>query len=198
MYLTDTHCLRLKYRRYFLMILSCLLAVTVLNACGFKLRGSLDLSEDLSPIYLQQNSLFELGRQIKPLLLTNNVEITENAAEASAQLTLISESKERRVLSVDSNGQAREYLLTYKANFAIKIKALHGNKERNIEDSISISRSLLFDQDAVLAVSNETEVLYKDMQRNAARLILLRMQAKTRNSSTVNKPANTAEDSITQ
>ena len=44
-------------------------------------------------------------------------------------------------------------------------------------DSISVARSLLFDPDAVIAVVNESEILYKDMRRDAARLILLKLQA---------------------
>lgn len=171
----------LKGRRLYLFFVS-LLAMSLLNACGFKLRGALELSQNISPIYLQQNNLFELGRHIKQLLVTNEIEIAENENNANTFLTLTAEKKSRRVLAVDGDGRVREYLLSYSVNFTVKVKSGNGLKPVDVQDTITISRSLLFESEAVLAVSNESEVLYKDMQRDAARLILLRLQAHSRNS----------------
>ena len=159
-----------NYFRFFILILT----VLVNHGCGFQLRGSMDLSEDISPIYIEQKSYFELGRDLKSLLLINNIVVAENPAGVNSQLTLLRESKKRRVLSVDGDGRAKEYLLTYTVNIAIKIK-----QSKETRDLVSLSRSLLFDPEAVLAVTNESELLYKDMQKNAARLILLKLQARS-------------------
>ena len=156
--------------RFFIAVI----LVCVLQACGFKLRGSIELSPDMSPIYLQQNSVLELGREIESLLISNKIDLVDDEKQSKAQLVLVKEAKKRRVLSVDSNGRAREYLLSYAVTFSIKI-----GSAKAAEDKISISRSLLFDSDAVLAVANESEVLYKDMRRDAARLILLKLQAQS-------------------
>lgn len=176
------------------MVLSMTLALT---ACGFQLRGSMDISKDIAPLYVEQNSVFELGRELKSLMATNGIEVAKNVAAANTMLILHDESKASRVLSVDGNGQAREYELTYKVNFSIVLNdQLNDNKaamspvetsdkgqaEQPYKvDSISLHRTLLFQQDAVLAVANETEVLYKDMRRGAARLIMLRLQAQSKN-----------------
>jgi LPS-assembly lipoprotein len=156
----------------------------LLQSCGFQLRGALDLSPDISPVYLQQNAAFDLGRDIKSILQTNKIEISEYANTANSRLNILNESRSRRVLSVDSNGRAKEYLLTYTVVFTIKIKELEA-----VEDSVSVSRSLLFDPEAVIAVDNEAEVLYKDMQHDASRLILLKLQARSRNATAL-KPAD--------
>jgi LPS-assembly lipoprotein len=154
--------------------------VCLLQACGFKLRGSVELSSEMSPIYLQQNSVFELGREIKALLISNNINLVEDEKLSKAQLVLVKEDKKRRVLSVDSDGRAREYLLSYNVTFSVKVNSEKAAAGEQIgDDHISISRSLLFDPDAVLAVVNESEILYKDMRRDAARLILLKLQAKS-------------------
>jgi len=168
-----------------------------LYACGFQLRGSINLSEDMSPIYIEQNSVFGLAREIKSLLASNGIKVVDNAKQSKAQLTLLNEEKNRRVLSVDGSGQAREYLIMYKVNFAINTKqtVISGaektatkNSEGVIsQDSISLSRTWLFDVDAVLAVTNEAELLYNDMQREAARLILLKLNAASKNSVNNNK-----------
>ena len=54
------------------------------------------------------------------------------------------------------------------------IKIGQAQEER---DSVSLSRSLLFDPEAVLAFNNEAERLFREMQKNAARQLLLKLQA---------------------
>ena len=191
------------------MVLVSLMALVLVD-CGFKLRGSLDISQELSPLYLQQNSVFELGRELKTILSTNNIEVVKNPGSANATIILHSEGESNRVLSVDGSGQAREYQLTYTVNFSIILKGQEagqagtgpvsditgaatgdtapgdrGNaevdegKQQLKVDTVTLNRTLLFQQDAVLAVTNESEFLYQDMRRSAARMILLRLQAQS-------------------
>lgn len=150
-----------------------LLLVLVITGCGFHLRGALDISSDISPVYIQQGSAFELAREITSLLEKNNVVIADNPSMSSSQLKLVSESRSRRVLSVDSSGRAIEYLLTYSADIIIKTR-----QAKEVQDKVSLSRSLVFDPDAVLAAANEAETLYRDMRKDAARLVLLKLQAR--------------------
>ena len=183
-----------SYSRVFVYVATVML-VASLHACGFQLRGAIDLSGDISPIYIEQNSVFNLAREIRSLLATNNIKVVEDVKKSKAQLTLLSEEKSRRVLSVDGSGRAREYLLLYKVNFVIKIKpseppAVESVETENIEakdkpdsishDSISVARNLVFDPDAVLAVTNEAEISYNDMRRDVARLILLKLEARSK------------------
>ncbi len=175
------------------IVVRALTIVTLLfltHACGFQLRGALSLSQDMAPLYFQKNSVFELGRGISALLASNKIQTTDNIEQAKAQLTLLNEAKTRRVLSVDSNGRVREYLLNYRVNFSITINSSENINAQSKDDSISISRSLLFDPDAVIAVANESDVLYKDMQRDAARLILLKLQASSRQNESKKQKSN--------
>ncbi|MBE9560151.1 MAG: hypothetical protein IMF15_05145 [Proteobacteria bacterium] len=169
----------------YLHVLALVTIVIGLHACGFQLRGSINLSAEISPMYIEQNNMFDLAREIRSLLATNKIEVVEDAKLSKAQLTLVNEEKTRRVLSVDGSGRAREYLLQYKVNFMVKTAIedpeikVKGGPDSISPDSISVARSLLFDPDAVLAITNEAEILYKDMQRDAARLILLKLQARS-------------------
>jgi LPS-assembly lipoprotein len=175
----------------YLRLLILILAVLVNHGCGFQLRGSLDLSADISPLYIEQNSAYELARELKRLLEINKIVIADDSARANSQLTLLSENKNRRVLSVDGDGRAREYLLTYTVDITIKIK-----QSKEIQDTVSLSRSLLFDPEAVLAATNESAILYRDMQKNAARLILLKLQARSSHQSAADG-GNPVDSSIT-
>lgn len=178
----------MSYRSFYGLFV--LLLTLITGGCGFQLRGALDISPDVSPLYLQQNSVFELGREIKALLATNKIAVADSAAQASSQLVLLNESKQNRVLSVDGNGRAKEYSLSYTVNFTITVSTSAKQAEdvqiKPVQDTLSLSRTLLFEPDAVLAVANETEVLYKDMRRNAARSILLKLQARSRKLSVSN------------
>jgi LPS-assembly lipoprotein len=174
------------------LCLQLLLLVSVLSGCGFQLRGSLELSDEISPLYLQSNSLFELARELKLRLATNNVTQTDKPARANYQLILVKENKSRRVLTVDGDGQNKEYLLTYTIDYSINVKDA---AQQDVIESISLRRSLLFDTQAVLAVTNESEILYKNMQRDAARLILLKLQTRARQDTATDNPvASPASD----
>lgn len=223
-YITGIKCLRFY---------SLLLLIMLVQACGFQLRGALEISQDVSPLYLQQNTVFDLAREIKLLLVTNKIDVTENPTEANSRLILHKESRHNRVLSVDGNGRAREYLLTYTVIFSIEFNRDDVVTETDAEvtdavvtdaaevkadadaelaaeeiaaeeittepppESISVSRTLLFDPDAVLAVVNETEILYEDMRRDVARLILLKLQARSANR-TVNTNTDVTESQVIQ
>lgn len=166
---------------------SLLLMTALTSSCGFQLRGAVEVSQDVSPIFVVQNSVFQLAREVKGLLASNNIAITDKPGSANAQLMLLDEVKNRRILSVDTSGRAREYLLSYTVNFSVKIKQAKAKDE-----SITLTRSLLFDTNAVVAVANESEILYKDMRRDASRLILLKLQAHALNSVKTNGGNNSA------
>ena len=160
-----------------LRVLMMLALAASLYACGFQLRGSINLSSDMSPIYIEQNSVFELASEIKTLLASNQIAMVDTAQQSKSQLILLNDSKSQSVLSVDGSGQAREYLLSYRVNFAIKVNQKNDVEADAVPDSITVNRTWLFDPNAVLAVTNEAELLYNDMRREAARLILLKLNA---------------------
>ena len=167
--------------------------VLMLYACGFQLRGAINLSEEIAPVYIEHGTLFQLGREIRSLLATNKIEVVSKESQSRSTLVLVREGRGRRVLSVDGSGRAKEYLLTYTVDFAIKIK-----QSGDTSDSLTISRSLLFDPDAVLAVTNESEILYRDMQRDIARLVLLKLQALSLKNAAQNAGPVQAEPNITE
>jgi len=150
------------------------MALSLLTACGFQLRGAVNLSQDVAPIAIQRNNLFDLGSDIRSVLETNNIDVTESVSAAKSVIKLISESQSRRVLSVDGSGRATEYLLIYSVRYGLESQSFEA-----AEFTAKQQRSLLFDPDAVLAVENEAEMLYADMRKDVARLILMKLQAKS-------------------
>jgi LPS-assembly lipoprotein len=150
-----------------------LIAVT-LTACGFHLRGSYDLPDNLSPLYLDKNSMSLLMfKELSSTLKVSGVELTQDPETAASVLMISAEKRARDVISVDALGRAREYRLIYRFNFS-----LEQSGETVIDkNTIQLARNLLFNPEAVLGVAEETENTYRDMVRDSAGQILLRLQA---------------------
>ena len=157
-----------------LRILSLVFLVCTLAACGFQLRGAYNLPEHLSPLFLDKDSMsLLLYKELRSTIKASGAELTEDKATAASILQISREQKTRDVISVDSLGRAREYRLIYRFSFT-----LQASEEAVIDNSnIQLTRNLLFNPEAVLGVAEETENIYRDMVRDSAGLILLRLQA---------------------
>jgi LPS-assembly lipoprotein len=157
-----------------LRILSLVFLVCTLAACGFQLRGAYNLPEHLSPLFLDKDSMsLLLYKELRSTMIASGAELTEDEANAASILQVSREQNTRDVISVDSLGRAREYRLIYRFSFT-----LQASEEAVIDKSnIQLTRNLLFNPEAVLGVAEETENIYRDMIRDSAGLILLRLQA---------------------
>jgi LPS-assembly lipoprotein len=157
-----------------LRILGLVLVAFAITACGYHLRGSYDLPAHLSPLYLDKKSMsLLLYKELRSILRASGTELTEDPAAAASELKVSNEHRTRDVISVDTLGRAREYSLIYRMSFS-----LQASGESVIENSkIEMNRNLLFNPEAVLGVAEETENIYRDMIRDSAGQILLRLQA---------------------
>jgi len=148
-----------------------ILSVIMLSSCGFQLRGSVSLPPELAEMYVvtagpETDILFDL----RAALRDRGVRVTE---AASMKLVIRNESNAKRVLSVDSQGHATEYGLSYKVRF--RLQATDGTVWLP-DELISIQRDLRFDTSAVLATSGEETLLEEEMRRDAVTQILHRLQ----------------------
>jgi LPS-assembly lipoprotein len=179
--------------RNFVFSLVLVSILAALSACGFKLRGSIELSRDVAPVYIEPDGLHEQARVIRVLLEQNNIAVLtaddKNNGQYQSKIHLVSESRQRKVLSVDGNGRVSEYLLIYKLNYALTIKYMPENTY-----TLQVQRSLVYDPNAVLAVENQADQLYQDMQKDAARLVLLKLQALSQNRNMSSSKARTSPD----
>lgn len=143
-------------------------ALLMLQGCGFHLRGGLQ-GENIPVTYLKEGRASALQEELR---LVENI-TTENAAGAELVLNVISESFNRRVLSVGDSGKVREYEVSYKVSFAVFDK---GGKELLTPQNISLRRDYRFDTTQVLGADSEETILRQDMVRDAAQQIVRRLQ----------------------
>ncbi|CAN7176276.1 LPS assembly lipoprotein LptE [Massilia sp. LjRoot122] len=153
-----------------------LLAAATLAGCGFKLRGSGDqYNMPFQSIYLAFPETSPLGTELKRNLRAgDNVRIEDDASKAQALFDVLSESRGKAILSLNSLGRVREYSLSYTLVFRVRDA---NNKELLGPTEITLRRNIAFDESQVLAKESEEQLLYRDMQADLVQQIMRRLAA---------------------
>ena len=143
----------------------------MLAACGFHLRG--DFKYDFSSMYLE----FPNGSPMKRLFKRYNrgmeaTQIVDNPKEAEVILSVSQERKKQKTLSYDNNGDAREYALYYRVTYTLR--TLKG-KELIEPTTITLRRTMTYDDSEDLAKEREKQLLYADMQQDIVQQMMRRL-----------------------
>ncbi len=145
-----------------------ILLTLTLNACGYRLQGTVDLPDNINKVYLQgaSNSLRD---QFTRTLRSSPVRIAESAGQAELVINTLNEKLDRRVLSLSSIGKANEFELNYKLEYEL-LDNQGAVLARN--QSVEIIREYYNDQEAIIAQANEEQVIITEMYKQAVRSIL--------------------------
>lgn len=148
----------------------------VLSGCGFQLRGSGDsYTLPFRSIYIGFPETSALGTELKRNLRAGDrVVIADKAENAEVMFVVQGEQQGRQILSLNSLGRVREYLLTYTLTFAVRDKA---GRELLPSTQISLRRNMPYDESQALAKENEAALLYRDMQADIVQQIMRRLAA---------------------
>lgn len=153
------------------MSLSLVLGLLSLNGCGFALRGP--VSFPFTSIYVGFPDNSPLGGELKRNIRANGKTlISTDAGNADVALEILSESREKTILSLNEQGRVREYNLTYNLRFRVKDKA---GKEVLPSTTISLKRNISFNETQVLAKEAEEALLYRDMQSDLVQQMMRRL-----------------------
>jgi LPS-assembly lipoprotein len=160
-------------RRMVLVNSAALMAISSLSACGFRPRGSADIP--FATLFLGVSEGSGLGNELRRNLRSSaKVQLVNDVKAAEARLDILSEAREKEVLSVNRDGRAREYTLRYRLNFRV-----HDGKGREFipATDITLKRDITFNEDARLAKESEEALLYRDMQTDMVQQLLRRLAA---------------------
>lgn len=159
-----------------LRMLAAILVATTLAACGFQLRGSGDRYDmPFESIYLAFPETSPLGTELRRnLRAIDSVRVVEDASKAGALFDVLSESRGKSILSLNSLGRVREYSLSYTLVFRVRDA---DNKVLLPPTEITLRRNIAFDESQVLANEAEEQMLYRDMQADLVQQILRRLAA---------------------
>ena len=155
----------------FFKFVGCVLIVASLSACGFALRGAVNLP--FQSIYVGLPDSSALGGELKRHLRANGkTEVTTQATTADVLLDVLGETREKTILSLNSQGRVREFNLSYNLKFRLRDRAGH---EVLAPTTISLKRNLSFKENEVLAKEAEETLLYRDMQSELVQQIMRRL-----------------------
>jgi len=149
--------------------------VVLLSACGFHLRGSIELPAELTEVAIEgTRPNGELGVAVRNGFSRVGGQVVDSAASARSVLVITQDSSSRRVLSVDSIGQANEYELAYTLGF--RLDDPDGNN-RVVQQSINLRRQYRYDPTKTLAKADEEARLVREMRQDGVRQMLRRLKA---------------------
>lgn len=144
-----------------------------LVGCGFQLRGSANFA--FKRLYIQASGNSSLARELqRSVRQSTDTQVVEIAKEADAVFEILTESREKQVLTLNADGQVREYKLISRLIYKV-----HDNKGHDlIEPSeIALTRDFAFSEATALANDYSEQRLYKNMQTDIVQQVMRRMSA---------------------
>ncbi len=145
-----------------------------LSACGWHIRGSLDMPAQLSNLYVSAtDSKGALITDLRQLLKTNRVSLTEKSADANYSLYVLDETKDRRTAGVGGDELSSAYEITLKANYEIRLK----NSNQAVKANAISVRNFNYNTASINSATQEELLLDQEMRRDLAQQILRRLSA---------------------
>jgi LPS-assembly lipoprotein len=147
----------------------------MLVACGFHLRG--DFHFAFKSMYVETPGGSQILRIINRLNRgMKTTEIVNNPKNAEVILSISNERKKQKTLSYDNHGDAREYALYYRVTYSLRTVK---GRELVAPTTITLRRTMTYDDSEDLAKEREKQMLYEDMQQDIAQQILRRLSRVT-------------------
>lgn len=158
------------------VLLSLMASSTALSGCGFALRKAPNFA--FTTLYSGLAETSPLGVELRrSLVSTGKVKVITDGRqinEAQVILDVLSDQREKVVLSLNASGQVREFQL--RMRFRFRLRTLAG-KELIPDTEILQQRDISFNESAVLAKEAEEGLLYRDMQSDIVQQIMRRLAA---------------------
>ncbi|KKO47283.1 lipoprotein [Arsukibacterium ikkense] len=150
-------------------MLKTLIVVTfalALSSCGFHLRGNLPLSQ-FPAIYVQSEAHSELAKLVSKRLSQNNVQLLSSMQADAPSIQLVSDTLERRTLSLFPSGQVAEYELIYKVSYYVIMPGAEP-----AFNQFELYRDYQDDPNQALAKARELDLLLSELRQQAANRII--------------------------
>jgi len=149
-----------------------LLAVATLNACGWRIRGKVDLP--YRNLFLSGSMTPEFRDTLEMYLGVNDITLVKSAKEAELVLEIITEQNARQVLSYNGAGQITAYRIISRVAF----RTFDPNGiEVTPEADIYLTRDVDFDQAKVQSFDLLVTEFIKNMRIDIVNQLMRRLSA---------------------
>jgi LPS-assembly lipoprotein len=149
-----------------------LLLSTLIAACGFQLRGAVELPEGVRKVYVAtSDELSPFAVQLDQALRDSGAAFAGSAGEAAAVIRIEQDHTGQRVLSVSARNTPQEYQVYYSVQYSID----RAGQEAVPRQSIELTRSYSYNESAALAKDREEAILREAIARDLADLVVRRL-----------------------
>ena len=150
------------------------LMLASLSACGFQLRGSrADSRMPFSSVHLSVPARTPMERDLRSAILSQDgVIITDDVKAADISLRILSAVEEKKILTINAQGQVREYSLLYRVNFDVKDKT---GKTLLAQTELALQTFMSFSESQALAKETEEKMIFNDLRSDAVSQIIRRL-----------------------
>jgi LPS-assembly lipoprotein len=151
------------------------LALVLLAACGFHLRGSASLPFDTLYVPSATGGIaLDLKRHIQS---GTGTRVVDDPKSAEALLRFSEETRGKEILALNAAGRVREYRLIYRVGFSV---ADGQGGEFVPASTVTLTRDVTYDDTVALAKEAEEQLLFRDMQSDMVQQIVRRLAAARR------------------
>jgi LPS-assembly lipoprotein len=150
-----------------------LIATLAVTACGFQLRGEVDLPPSLKRIHLAvSDPLSPLQRDLELALKRAGAELAATPTDA-AQLRIPLNQLTVEPLTVSTAARVQEYLVRYRIELEIVDAA---GTVLVAKAPIELTRDYSYDETQALGAAAEQELIGKELQREMVQHVLRRLE----------------------
>lgn len=150
-----------------------LLAAVLVAGCGFHLRGTFSGQLPYKTIYVNLPENSDLGISLRRYIASlPTTKLANSAKEAEAVFEQVADRREKAILSVNAQGQVREYRL--QANYSFRIVDSTGRELVPVNE-INLMRDITFSDANILAKDQEEALLWRDINTDLVSQILRRL-----------------------
>jgi len=164
-------------KKYAVNVLVLTLAL-LLVGCGFQLRGTPQLPDDMSLIYIDsRDPRGPFARELRRLLDSGDARVVWDRKEANAILRILSTSSSREILSVNLEGRPQEIRVAYQVEFDMR----NAEGDTLIErQQMNLHRDISTDADDPLGAGEEARRMIRALEEDIVQSVVLRIEALAR------------------
>ena len=152
--------------------------IMALAGCGFHPRGGSELPFEMAVTYISSAQPYaSLVDDFSTALRARGGRVTRDRSEATAFLNILSDTADKRLLSINTDGKVLEYETRQTIRFSV---ITSDNLVLLEEGEVSMSKGYLYSSSDILGKQREDRVLQQTLQRNLVNLAMLRITATAR------------------
>jgi LPS-assembly lipoprotein len=162
----------------FFRCVTLLIALVSLSACGFHVRGEVQLPPGMQRVHVQVADPFSpLKRDLEAALARSGAKLENNPGDGIAEITISAVTLAPLVRSVGANAYVNEFSMVYHVEMQVSDA---NSKVLMPKEVIEHSREFTFDATQAIGTAAEQDEIKKEMERDMVQTLLRKIEAAER------------------